>query len=71
MDAGCGNGMDVAFAEQYVGLALELHLATILWFEEDSVPHLQRPHVRTGSHNLGPRKPSADRRSCRDDDSAR
>ena len=36
MDAGCGNGMDVAFAEQYVGLALELHLATILWFEEDS-----------------------------------
>jgi len=52
--------MDVAFPQQQVALAPQLHLCPVLRVEEHSIADLNLPHVLTGRDHGGPGEPLSD-----------
>jgi hypothetical protein len=62
--------MHVTFAQQYIVVALQLDLTTVLWFEEDSVTNVHGAHIWADADNTRPSQSPPNLSSRRDHDAA-
>lgn len=62
--------MNVALPKEHVVDSIEFHLASILRFEQHSIPHLEGPNVRADRDHPRPGKAASDLCCGGDDDAA-
>ena len=61
--------MKITLAQQYVILASDLDLGSVLRIEEHSICRLDRPDIGSYGDDMAPSEPPSDRHCCRDHDS--
>ena len=67
-DAAGSDGMHIAFAQQGVGLGVQLHLGALLRIEKHAITDLDLTRIGAGGHHLTPGQASAHAGGGRDQD---